>query len=1156
MRKILLTLMMLLLVASGWAQSDDTTKYIKYPGVYGIQYPRYMATKVLRPPVDTIYTKWGLATIGSTVYVGNGVMWTAAGGAGSATRFGVLTEDVSASAARNFELNGNIFSINNASLDMYFKLNPAFGRMEYNAFSPDFFKSVSMDLTPDDGFIQAVDTNTIYLLGVGVGGTSDGTGVIMKTSDLNNMSLINVKADSITFKPGGGGKMNIDSLRTSSDTTTYKPMSRDPVTGIWVQHNYWPGGGIGSQSLDQTLAIGDSSDLNIKVDSAFARVGKINHQLIVGDSLKGTDTLFALGTSITKGQSTEGYPLDSLYHALFSTRYGLTVDNRGTGGATMQECEAPGNPDSSMINALFRIPTYTEGNWLSFEFGTNDAWTVICPSCDTTQFKIDYNLVLDNAITTKGWPANRIIIIGSPYNLSSQYVNVDDYSRAAQTVAQERGTYFAENYNYMLAHGGSLNLLGTWGDSVHPSTYGYVNMMRTMDDLQLPINQVGHLLVNGGVNFKDSVTVKGRMVIDPLARPLDYQQESVEQNHIDNGLQIRGKNLNMAAGKILIDNVSDDGTTAKLQINIGTSLPAFNIREGSYYIRTIGAQGFRIGGSGGYVTHGYNGVQTGGVDYYINGSEGTMAQFGGFYSMFNPNATIYYGLGVTGSSNANLFRVSPRYNNIGIGMEPSGTSSAILDITSTTQGLLGPRMNTTQQNAISSPATGLLIFNTDTAKYRFYNGSAWETIGAGSGSGATPTLQQVLDAGSTLTSSETVNVGTNRLNISGSSTSRLFDVTNSDDEAAAFTGAGSGPVVTITNLSTGAGILSQNSSGGLTFQGISANSSGSTILPVTRNDAETISTPAAGLGGANDKYIESSTTIRRAARFIWKWADHTDASRTSEIDLGGVDNATEEIFMNIQKDLVRINNNADTLATKAYARSVGGGGSGDVTKVGTPVNNQIGIWTGDGTIEGDADATFDGTTATIGGAIIGGDAGIGAGNAITLTGSHTSGSYSFLGLSNNLFINVPTGGYVGFRQNNAADGWYGVGPTWTNVVGNAAPSVPLWIQPTAAGNYGAIIQAATSQTGNLIEFRNSSNTGISAFNATADLGLGTSSPNAAAALDITSTTKGLLLPRMTKAQRDAISSPVAGLAVYQTDNTPGLRVYNGTSWMRYTETAD
>lgn len=40
-------------------------------------------------------------------------------------------------------------------------------------------------------------------------------------------------------------------------------------------------------------------------------------------------------------------------------------------------------------------------------------------------------------------------------------------------------------------------------------------------------------------------------------------------------------------------------------------------------------------------------------------------------------------------------------------------------------------------------------------------------------------------------------------------------------------------------------------------------------------------------------------------------------------------------------------------------------GSGDVSKVGTPVNNQIGVWTGDGTIEGDASLTWDGTSLNI-----------------------------------------------------------------------------------------------------------------------------------------------------------------------------------------------
>ena len=44
----------------------------------------------------------------------------------------------------------------------------------------------------------------------------------------------------------------------------------------------------------------------------------------------------------------------------------------------------------------------------------------------------------------------------------------------------------------------------------------------------------------------------------------------------------------------------------------------------------------------------------------------------------------------------------------------------------------------------------------------------------------------------------------------------------------------------------------------------------------------------------------------------------------------------------------------------------------------------------------------------------------------------------------------------------------------------------------------------------------------------AQVGVGTTTPDASAALDITSPTKGLLIPRMTNAQRQAISNPAAG----------------------------
>tara|TARA_R110002126_G_scaffold281512_2_gene429346 strand:+ start:13738 stop:14619 length:882 start_codon:yes stop_codon:yes gene_type:complete len=51
----------------------------------------------------------------------------------------------------------------------------------------------------------------------------------------------------------------------------------------------------------------------------------------------------------------------------------------------------------------------------------------------------------------------------------------------------------------------------------------------------------------------------------------------------------------------------------------------------------------------------------------------------------------------------------------------------------------------------------------------------------------------------------------------------------------------------------------------------------------------------------------------------------------------------------------------------------------------------------------------------------------------------------------------------------------------------------------------------------------------------AQVGIGTTTPAASAALDITSTTKGLLIPRMTAAQRDAITTPSQGLIIFCTN---------------------
>ena len=63
----------------------------------------------------------------------------------------------------------------------------------------------------------------------------------------------------------------------------------------------------------------------------------------------------------------------------------------------------------------------------------------------------------------------------------------------------------------------------------------------------------------------------------------------------------------------------------------------------------------------------------------------------------------------------------------------AASASAMLDVSSTTQGMLVPRMTTTQRNSISSPATGLLVWDNSIGAFYFYNGSAWTSLSAPTG---------------------------------------------------------------------------------------------------------------------------------------------------------------------------------------------------------------------------------------------------------------------------------------------------------------------------------------------------------------------------------------------------------------------------------------
>ena len=131
---------------------------------------------------------------------------------------------------------------------------------------------------------------------------------------------------------------------------------------------------------------------------------------------------------------------------------------------------------------------------------------------------------------------------------------------------------------------------------------------------------------------------------------------------------------------------------------------------------------------------------SGTINYQVNAASSIQHRFTNQGSAITSTGTLLQIDSQSTNSDAasNLFIV---YNQIvsgalfsikGNGNLLVGTStdvaSSILTMNSTTKGFLPPRMTTTQRTAISSPATGLVVYDTTLNKLSVYTGLAWETV--------------------------------------------------------------------------------------------------------------------------------------------------------------------------------------------------------------------------------------------------------------------------------------------------------------------------------------------------------------------------------------------------------------------------------------------
>lgn len=292
--------------------------------------------------------------------------------------------------------------------------------------------------------------------------------------------------------------------------------------------------------------------------------------------------------------------------------------------------------------------------------------------------------------------------------------------------------------------------------------------------------------------------------------------------------------------------------------------------------------------------------------------------------------------------------------------ETDVTPKAALEVVSTNSGVLLPKLTNTQRNSIISGdlQNGLLLYNTDSSLFQYYNGSNWLSLQNNPGGSSSTTASNGLTKtgndialGGSLTSNTTVNgTGSFSLTVTGSvanasSTGSLI-VSNSGTGQALYASAGASTAIKGESSSNGVGVMGVSASGigvqanstdGAAFQGTSVNSFGAafstspastnTTVPIMLLNRLTTSAGANGIGGSIDMNVYTSSQSRLATQLISRWTNATDASRISQFDITGVNNAVTETFANFQTaGIVRVNNLTDTLATKAYARSLGGGG--------------------------------------------------------------------------------------------------------------------------------------------------------------------------------------------------------------------------------------
>lgn len=726
--------------------------------------------------------------------------------------------------------------------------------------------------------------------------------------------------------------------------------------------------------------------------------------------------------------------------------------------------------------------------------------------------------------------------------------------------------------------------------------------VRTNNSERMRISSSGNVGI-GTSNPSQKLDVQGNIIIAPSTGSTNFYEINAnrgrlkfssepDNNHViyNNFRNIDGEGLwdgikmNVYAG--LNVRVGDAGATSALFINsdgnvgIGTTAPTrrLDVAAGSSWISGM-----------------FSG--NGGTDRVVLGNINDQATIGAH----NNDLTAWTTLAVNTDGISTGGNVIMGFGSkVGIGTA-NPDESAILDISSTTAGFLPPRMTSAQRQSIASPATGLLVYQTDgTTGLYSYNGTLWN-----------PVYQPITEsdpvfsasASSGITAGNIANWNTAYGWGDHASAGYLTDYTETDPVYLAS--AASGITNTnITNWNTAYGWGQGWAVTGNAGTNPTTNFLGTTDnvgLAIRTNNTEHIRiTPAGNVGIGTDSPnqkldVRGNITIKNSTGSTDRYEVQANRGRINFSSVANDNNhviynnglnidgegAWDGIKMNVYNGLnVRVGNGGATSAlfvdpdgdvgigttspsakldvrgSLKVAASVNSTDRYDINvnrgrlKFSSENDNNHAIYNnfrnidGEGSWDGIKMNVYDGLNVRV--------------------GPDGATSAMFINYQGNVGINTTSPAYKLTINGQLALRETGVNPAYYTILQtsdqneNITYTLPSAYPPDdnsylVAGTDGVMSwqSAAFDENQNLADvLSNGTDAGNRQIVNVSTLAVGTATPNASAAFEVNSSTKGVLLPRLTEVQIAAITSPAEGLMVYNT-TAKDLAYYNGTAWFNF-----